>query len=224
MKKIIILSVTGTLVFLIYFYFVSDGNVYSSTFIPENKITHPVSDIHKIKEGDIIFQASISGQSKAIQLATGSTYSHCGILFKNSGKYYVFEAIQPVKFTELEKWIARGENGEYVIKRLKNSQELLTSEVLKKMKEEGLKFKGKNYDLVFGWSDKKIYCSELVWKIYKRGANIELSKLKNLGDLDLESSEVQKKLRERYGDKIPMDEKIVSPADIFESDLLFTVK
>ena len=32
----------------------------------------------------------------------------------------------------------------------------------------------KDYDLYFEWSDDKIYCSELVWKIYKNGADIEL--------------------------------------------------
>ena len=35
-----------------------------------------------IKEGDIIFQTSTSSQSKAIQLATHSKYSHVGIIFK----------------------------------------------------------------------------------------------------------------------------------------------
>ena len=36
----------------------------------------------KIQNADIIFQASKSGQSKAIQLATGSKYSHMGVLSK----------------------------------------------------------------------------------------------------------------------------------------------
>ena len=34
----------------------------------------------KIKNGDIIFQTSKSSQSKAIQLATNSKYSHMGII------------------------------------------------------------------------------------------------------------------------------------------------
>ena len=42
------------------------------------------------------------------------------------------------------------------------------------MKNEGEKFKGKNYDLTFEWSDDKIYCSELIWKIYKRSTGIEI--------------------------------------------------
>ena len=49
-----------------------------------------------LKDGDIIFQTSLSNQSKAIQLATNSKYSHCGIIYKSGNDFYVFEAIQPV--------------------------------------------------------------------------------------------------------------------------------
>jgi hypothetical protein len=36
----------------------------------------------EIQNGDIIFQPSQSKQSKAIQIATKSKYSHCGIIYK----------------------------------------------------------------------------------------------------------------------------------------------
>jgi hypothetical protein len=177
-----------------------------------------------IKDGDLIFHTSLSAQSKAIQLATKSKYSHCGIIYKKNGQYFVFEAVQPVKFTPLDKWIARGKNGHYVIKRLKNADKILTAETLKKMKREGEKFIGKDYDLTFEWSDEKIYCSELIWKIYQRAAGIEIGKLARLRDFDLTSELVRKKMQERYGDKIPMDELVISPSAIFDSELLMTVK
>ena len=177
-----------------------------------------------IQNGDLIFQTSLSGQSKAIQLATNSRYSHCGIIFIDNDEYYVFEAIQPVKSTQLDKWIARGKDGHYVIKRLKNADQVLNSETLKKMKQEGEKFKGKNYDLTFEWSDDKIYCSELIWKIYQRATGIEIGQLQKLGDFDLTSEEVKEKLKERYGDNIATDEIVISPIAIFNSELLKTVK
>jgi hypothetical protein len=40
-------------------------------------------------------------------------------------------------------------------------------DALKKMKEAGKLYEGKPYDLYFEWNDEIIYCSELVWKIYK---------------------------------------------------------
>jgi uncharacterized protein YycO len=179
---------------------------------------------NQIKNGDLVFQTSLSEQSKAIQLATKSMYSHCGIVYSDNGQFYVFEAIQPVTTTPLDKWVARGKDGHYVIKRLKNADQVLTAEALQKMQNEGDKFKGKNYDLTFEWSDDKIYCSELVWKIYKRALGIEIGKLEKLSDFDLTSETVKKKMKERYGDKIPMDEIVISPAAIFDSELLITVK
>ena len=183
-----------------------------------------LADKDEIRDGDLIFHTSLSRQSKAIQLATKSKYSHCGIIYKENGQYYVFEAVQPVKETPLDKWIARGKNGHYVIKRLKNADKVLTVEALEKMKREGEKFKGKDYDLTFEWSDDKIYCSELIWKIYQRATGIEIGKLEKLSDFDLTSEVVREKMKERYGDKIPMDEIVISPAEIFDSELLMTVK
>lgn len=183
-----------------------------------------LADINEIKNGDLIFQTSLSGQSKAIQLATKSKYSHCGLIYKVVNDFYVFEAVQPVKWTPLDKWIARGKNGKYVIKRLKNADQILTPTTLTKMKQVGDTFNGKNYDLTFEWSDDEIYCSELIWKIYQRATGIEIGKLEKLSDFDLTNKAVKQKMKERYGDKIPTNEIVISPAAIFDSDLLTTIK
>ena len=183
-----------------------------------------LADNDEIKNGDLIFQTSLSGQSKAIQLATKSKYSHCGLIYKDGNEFYVFEAVQPVKRTPLDKWIARGKDGKYVIKRLKNAGQVLNSSTLTKMKQVGDQFNGKNYDLAFEWSDEKIYCSELIWKIYQRATGIEIGKLEKLSDFDLTNEAVKQKMKERYGDKIPTNEIVISPAAIFDSELLMTVK
>jgi len=176
-----------------------------------------------LMDGDLIFQTSLSAQSKAIQVATKSKYSHCGIIYKSGEQFFVFEAVQPVKLTPLDKWIARGEGGRCVVKRLKNRAVVLTPDALKRMKTVGNGFKGKSYDLYFEWSDDRIYCSELIWKMYKRGAGIEIGKPEKLRDFDLSNKAVQQKLKERYGNKIPMEEQVISPASIYESNLLTTV-
>lgn len=181
-------------------------------------------DKSNLKDGDIIFQTSTSQQSKAIQLATKSEYSHCGIIYKDGDNYFVFEAVQPVKTTPLDEWISRGKNSHYVIKRLKNADTVLTHENLNKMKGIGSKFNGKNYDLYFEWSDKSIYCSELIWKIYKEGTGLEIGKLQTLEDFDLSHPVVKQKLKERYGNNIPKKEMVISPVAIFNSHLLYTVE
>ena len=178
----------------------------------------------KIQSGDIIFQTSKSSQSKAIQLATNSKYSHMGIIYENDEKFFVYEAVQSVKMTPLIEWINRGENGHYVIKRLENSDQILTKSIVAKMKQIGEQFKGKPYDIYFEWSDDKIYCSELVWKIFKQAVDIEIGQLEQLADFDLSNDIVKAKMKERYGDNIPMDEKVISPAAMFNSDKLITIE
>ncbi|MEW5846384.1 MAG: YiiX family permuted papain-like enzyme [Bacteroidota bacterium] len=188
------------------------------------KVVNKLVDSDELKNGDLIFQTSLSRQSKAIQLATKSIYSHCGLIYKNGKDFYVFEAVQPVKLTPLDKWIARGKDGKFVIKRLKNADKVLTPSTIEKMKEVGDQFKGKSYDLTFEWSDDKIYCSELIWKIYQRATGLEIGKLQKLKDFDLSDKAVQAKMKERYGDKIPLDETVISPVAIYDSELLMTVK
>lgn len=175
------------------------------------------------QSGDIIFQTSTSSQSEALQIATKSRYSHVGIIYCQDGKYFVFEAVQPVKLTPLSDWIKQGDNGHYVVKRLKDHKKILTESVLKKMKQMGEKYKGRNYDIYFEWSDERIYCSELVWKIYKQAAGIEIGRLQKLGDFDISHPIVKQKLEERYGDHPPLNETVISPGSIFDSNLLYTV-
>lgn len=177
----------------------------------------------RLRDGDIIFQETASAQSKAIQLATHSRYSHVGIVYFRNGKPFVLEAVQPVRISSLSSFIGRSVGGHYVVKRLKNAGTILTKPVLAKMQRIGRSFVGKNYDWVFGWSDARIYCSELVWKIYQRAAGIELSPTKKLREFDLSHPVVRAKMKERYGKKIPLDEPVVAPSQLFESALLVDV-
>jgi uncharacterized protein YycO len=176
-------------------------------------------NIEKYQDGDIIFQTSTSSQSKAIQLATNSKYSHCGILFEKNKKWIVLEAVQPVKETSLDEWINRGNNKHYVIKRL-IAHDKISLEKWEKAYQTGKKFIGKDYDITFEWSDDKIYCSELVWKIYKRGLDIEICNPKKLKSFNLENPTVKAVMKKRYGNKIPYNELVVSPEDLFSSEKL----
>ncbi len=223
MKKYIVALIFLALSALVGFYFIKKIYSHENKFTESKKEISRLSESNKIHEGDIIFQTSLSAQSKAIQLATNSKYSHCGLIYKEGKVYYVFEAIQPVKKTPLQEWIARGKDGHYIIKRLKNAESVLTKDVLQQMKKNGEYFTGKNYDVTFEWNDDKIYCSELIWKIYNRATGLEIGKLEKLKDFDLSGEIVKKKMTERYGNNIPLNETVISPKALFESDLLITV-
>lgn len=137
MKKLIIIFISLT--FLIWSGFYAKRKLYDSKHRLEIARTEiqDLKEDNELKDGDIIFQTSLSLQSKAIQFATDSKYSHCGIIFKNKGKYYVYEAIQPVKQTPLDKWIERGKDGKFVTKRLINGDRILTADKIEKMKQIG---------------------------------------------------------------------------------------
>jgi len=170
-----------------------------------------------LRDGDIIFHTSRSAQSAAIQRATHSPYSHMGVILYRDGKPFVFEAIATVRYTPLETWTARGDGGRFVVKRLKRA---LTPAEIGKLKASARPFEGKPYDLYFEWSNARIYCSELVWKMYRDALEIEIGALQKLREFDLTDPAVKAKMRERYGANVPLDERVISPSAMFESALL----
>ena len=84
-------------------------------------------------------------------------------------------------------------------------------------------YAGRLYDLYFEWSDERIYCSELVWKMYRHASGLEIGTLQKLRELDLTDPAVKAKMRERYGKDIPLEERMISPAAMYESELLKSV-
>ena len=176
-----------------------------------------------VQDGDLIFQSSRSSQSAAIQQATRSRYCHMGLILMRDGKPYVFEAVGPVRYTPLARWIASGVDGHFVVKRLKDAKQRLGAEAVARLRRATRSYEGKRYDFTFEWSDEKIYCSELAWKMYRDALDLEISSLRKLRDFDLTPPAVRLKLRERYGSRIPLDETVVTPQDIFDSPLLETV-
>ena len=176
-----------------------------------------------VRDGDIIFHTSRSAQSMAIQRATGSKYSHLGMVVHRNGQPFVLEAISTVQFTPLERWIARGADGHFVVKRLRNADAVLTPAALKKLRSAAQPFLGRRYDLTFDWSDQRIYCSELVWKAYERAFGLKIGALQKVRDFNLSDPAVRTKMQERYGNDIPLDEPVISPSAMFQSPLLVTV-
>jgi hypothetical protein len=174
-----------------------------------------------LRDGDIVFSGSAFGQGAAIIAATGSPFTHCGVVFQQDGRWMVIEAVQPVGVATLEDFMARGRKEVFTARRLKTT---IAPEAFQKAREWAAAQIGRDYDLRFGWDDKKLYCSELVWKIYQQ-AGIELCPPRRFRDYDLQRPEVRKMIEKRYGsmDRLPMDEKVVAPSDLAASKLLIEV-
>ena len=86
-----------------FFVIITSGFIFTVSFSLKNtkqkqdKVAKgSANGIPEVKDGDIIFQSSKSQQSKAVELATNSVFSHCGIIFIENGVPYVYEAVQSV--------------------------------------------------------------------------------------------------------------------------------
>lgn len=176
---------------------------------------------YDLREGDILFSSSAYGQGSAIIAATGSPYTHCGVVFRQEDRLMVLEAVQPVKVSTVADFYSRGKAESFAVKRLKSP---VTAAGYQRAREWAAKQVGLNYDARFLWGDDKMYCSELVWKVFKQ-AGVELCALKKFKDYQLDRPEVRRIINERFGgmDNVPMNEKVVAPSDIADSKLLVDV-
>lgn len=181
----------------------------------------PAPANYALQEGDIVFHGNAGEQCDAVREATGSPYTHCGVVFEKDGRLMVLEAVQPVRVTTVEAFQQRSLPGSFHARRLKQPAD---PAAIAKAKSWGAKQTGRNYDYLFGWDDGALYCSELVWKAYEQ-AGIELCEPRRFHDYRLDSPKVKAIIARRYGsaDKLPRDEPVVAPGDLAESPLLVEV-
>ena len=173
---------------------------------------------YALREGDILFHGSGGQQADAIRGATSSPYTHCGVVIEENGRLLVLEAVQPVSITTVEEFEKRSKPGTFHAKRLKSAPD---AAAIEKAKTWGKKQLGLNYDSRFQWGGDKLYCSELVWKVYNQ-AGVKLCEPKHFQDYKLDHPAVKPLIEQRYGstDKLPKDEPVVAPSDLADSPLL----
>lgn len=181
---------------------------------PTSKSTDKVPDVtvrdSSMQVGDIIFHKSQSQQSKAIQEASGSEWTHVGIIVSKNNEWYVAEAIGPVVSTKLEDFINRGKDKEYKIYRFKHfDAQTMQEKLIKAIKQQN-----KAYDIYFEFSDDKTYCSELVYKVMLSVTGHELGQVQQFKDLKLNGPQVKKLIKRRLTDigrELNPDEEIITP-------------
>ncbi|MDB4408699.1 YiiX/YebB-like N1pC/P60 family cysteine hydrolase [Akkermansiaceae bacterium] len=173
----------------------------------------------QLQTGDIVFQDTGSAQGEAVTAATGSSFTHCGVVLEKEGRLYVFEAVQPVQLIPLKAWKVRSKI--FHARRLKNTRPLNNDSLLRAI-AWGQKQLGKDYDLNFRWSDQNMYCSELVWKVYKQATGQQLCAPQTFDSYDLQNTTVLKIIQQRYGalENLPKTEFVVAPSDLANSIFL----
>ncbi len=170
------------------------------------------------RNGDLIFHTSQTAQSWPIRVVTRSPLSHCGILWQDRGRWWVFEAAGRVQRTHLEDFLDRGQGRHYRVKRYRGG---LSKQQRLAMLAEGQRLLGRAYDAQFRWGDEELYCSELIWMVFDRGAGIRLGEPQRFGQLDLSSPEARRLIRQR---RLPQPEElVVTPAALDRLRQLETV-
>ncbi|MCK9414531.1 MAG: hypothetical protein M0Q53_19670 [Prolixibacteraceae bacterium] len=165
MKLRIISKIIGfCLVSLVLFYFIGKGEK-----LDINKI-----DADKIEDFDIILSKGQSAQSKLISLIKFSTedYSHIGIIVKDGGKVFVLHStpdgtqLNGIRYDDLQTFINLSSVSDLIVLRYKE----LSFDFRQKLRMEFDRFKTIQAPFDYDFNNKentKIYCSELVWLIFK---------------------------------------------------------
>ena len=125
----------------------------------------------KLKEGDIVLQKIPCGSlCEAIIETTpcepDRMFNHCGVIHFDSGRVYVIEAIgKEVKQSRLEVFLNRDSVSKTLyVARLKPQYASYLQPAMRK----AIHYVGTPYDDAFLPGDDALYCSELVYRIFKK--------------------------------------------------------
>ncbi|MBS0261358.1 MAG: hypothetical protein JSS02_05325 [Planctomycetes bacterium] len=161
-----------------------------------------------LQNGDVVFQHLTGKLGAVITDVTDSPFNHCGMIVYKKGEPCVIEAIGPVRYVPLKKWLQQGDLGNFAQYRLKS----ITEKQIAKTVQAAEEFLDLPYDLQYELDDDKIYCSELIYKAYSRGARIEVGAKTPLRELQWKRHE--QFIRTLAGGELPLDRKLVTPASI----------
>lgn len=163
---------------------------------------------YAVQEGDILFQPlPHGGLVDAIEGVSLSIYSHCGIVVRDGGEWYVLEAIGPVRTTPLGDWIRRGRGGYFDAYRLDSALQPKIPAILASART----YLGRPYDKHYDFDDQRIYCSELVFKAVRTATGVSLGKVERLGDLNWEPHAAFIRSIEGY---VPKNREMITPRSL----------
>ena len=169
------------------------------------------------QEGDLVFQSlPHSRLVNAIEGATHSPFSHCGIVAKENGRWVVYEAYRNVDSVPLRQFTQRGRGEAFAVYRLRPEYQPHVANTVAEVR----RFRGRPYDERYRLDDdaEAIYCSELIYLAYRAASNEELGKLVTLGELKWQPYlELIEKLE---GGPPPLDRQMITPRDLAAAEQL----
>ena len=165
-----------------------------------------------LQEGDLLFQSLPHNPLvNAIEGASGSPFSHCGIVHLTPAGPVVIEAIGPVKETPLSVWKAQARDRQYVTYRLKPAFRDKIPAFIKAAQA----MEGRPYDHHYAWDDEAIYCSELIYKAFLNATGEKLGTLQRLGDMNWKPYAAV--MEQVEGGPVPVDRQMITPRAVTEA-------
>ena len=139
-----------------------------------------------LQNGDLIFRRGRSIESRIVLLTDGnSDYSHVGIIYIKDKKPFVIHSVpgeiseeyELIKMESVEEFLSKEKATRFAVFRLEDALMNITAAASEFAYDCYLKKYcfDNQYDLL---SDKKLYCTELIWKAYKNaGVDIVQNRL-----------------------------------------------
>ena len=165
-----------------------------------------------LREGDILFIETTSFQSKYIKMGMLSIWSHCGIAVDTPEGVQIMEADTTVRILPVERFVAKSVGGKGIKGKVYRPEMRPEQQLSRPIEKE--KWLGKWYDLKFSFDNDEVYCSELVWLIYKE-QGIELCPPIKINEhFMVRFKKLQEALKERG---ISPEQEAVAPCDLLRA-------
>jgi uncharacterized protein YycO len=134
-----------------------------------------------LASGDVVFISIANALYRRVAAATGSPASHVGILFATQTGWMVAEsAIPTVRFTPLENFLARSQDGWFAIRRLRGG---VTEQQVTALRSYCDAQRGKLYHLGFRYGARRQFCSKLVYDAFRAATGSAVGTLETFADL-----------------------------------------
>jgi len=136
----------------------------------------------QLQDGDIIFTRIANFLYRRVAETQNSWESHVGIVLHDPDKgWIVAESCVPFsKYSSLEKFIARSENGRFEIRRI---AEGLTPTQKENIKQSASTRIGILYHLGFNYDSDRMFCSKFVYDVYRSATDKTIGKIISFRDL-----------------------------------------
>ena len=153
----------------------------------------PYKGMPELKDGDIVMQTAMTSQTNAILVATGSIYSHAGIVKKIGDKYNVVQTGLHVEEIPLDDWINQGNFKRFAVYRHSG----MTQEKAQAIFAYATPLYGKGYDFMFLFNNDTYYCSELPYLAFKE-QGLAIGQVQKIKELYVDNSLVKKVIEQRW--------------------------